>query len=60
MLASVLALCTAAGMFGHTALEDVTAWISAAPQQGLAAAGCRRDELGPASRRAGRRGAHLR
>ena len=45
-LASVLALCTAAVLCGHTTVEDVTAWIRAAPQQVLAAAGCRRNDLG--------------
>jgi DDE_Tnp_1-associated len=45
-LASVLALCTAAVRCGHTSIEDVTAWVAAAPQQVLAAAGCRRNDLG--------------
>lgn len=45
-LASLLAMSTAAVLCGHTALEDVTAWVSAAPQEALAAAGCRRNELG--------------
>lgn len=44
-LASVLALCTAAVLCGHTTVEDVTAWIGAAPQRVLAAAGCRRNDL---------------
>jgi DDE_Tnp_1-associated len=44
-LASMLALCTAAVLCGHTAVEDITAWIGAAPQQVLAAAGCRRNDL---------------
>jgi predicted transposase YbfD/YdcC len=45
-LPSVLALCTAAVLCGNTAIEDVTAWVHAAPQQVLAAAGARRDALG--------------
>jgi predicted transposase YbfD/YdcC len=45
-LACVLALCTAAVLCGNTAIEDVTAWVHAAPQQVLAAAGARRDALG--------------
>lgn len=45
-LASVLAMCTAAVLCGCTSLEDVTAWICAAPRQVLAAAGCRRDPAG--------------
>lgn len=45
-LASVLTLCAAAVLCGHTAVEDVTAWITAAPQEVLAAAGCRRDARG--------------
>jgi predicted transposase YbfD/YdcC len=45
-LASVLAMCTAAALCGNTAIEDVTAWVAAAPQQVLAAAGCRRDAPG--------------
>ena len=45
-LAPVLALCTAAVLCGNTAMEDVTAWVAAAPQQVLAAAGCRRNALG--------------
>lgn len=45
-LTSVLALCTAAVLCGHTTVEDVTAWVGAAPQQVLAAAGCRRNDLG--------------
>ena len=44
-LASVLALFTAAVLCGHTTVEDVTAWIGAAPQRVLAAAGCRRNDL---------------
>ena len=42
----VLALCTAAVLCGCTALEDVTAWAHAAPQEVLAAAGARRNALG--------------
>ncbi len=45
-LACVLALCTAAVLCGNTAIEDVTAWVHAAPQQVLAAAGARRNALG--------------
>jgi len=45
-LASVLALCTAAVLCGNTAVEDVTAWAHAAPQEVLAAAGARRNALG--------------
>jgi hypothetical protein len=45
-LASLLAMCTAAVLCGHTALEEITAWVVAAPQEVLAAAGCRRNGLG--------------
>ena len=45
-LPSVLALCTAAVLCGNTAMEDVTAWVHAAPQEILAAAGARRNALG--------------
>ncbi len=45
-LACVLALCTAAVLCGNTAVEDVTAWVHAAPQEVLAAAGARRNALG--------------
>jgi predicted transposase YbfD/YdcC len=45
-LPSVLALCTAAVLCGNTAIEDVTAWAHAAPQEVLAAAGARRNPLG--------------
>ena len=45
-LPCVLALCTAAVLCGNTAIEDVTAWVHAAPQEVLAAAGARRDALG--------------
>jgi hypothetical protein len=44
-LASILAMCTAAAVCGCTTLDDVTAWVSAADQQMLAAAGCRRNAL---------------
>ena len=44
--APVLALCTAAVLCGNAAMEDVTAWVAAAPQQVLTAAGCRRNALG--------------
>jgi predicted transposase YbfD/YdcC len=42
----VLVLCTAAVLCGNTAMEDVTAWVHAAPQEVLAAAGARRNALG--------------
>ena len=42
-LACVLALCTAAVLCGNAAIEDVTAWVHAAPQEVLAAAGARQD-----------------
>jgi predicted transposase YbfD/YdcC len=45
-LAAVLALCTGAVLCGNTAVEDVTAWVHAAPQEVLAAAGCRRSAPG--------------
>ena len=45
-LPSVLALCTAAVLCGNTAVEDVTAWVHAASQEVLAAAGARRNALG--------------
>lgn len=45
-LASLLAMSTAAVLCGHTALEEITAWVSAAPQGVLAALGCRRNGLG--------------
>ncbi len=45
-LASILAISAAAALCGCTTLEDVTAWVSAADQQVLAAAGCRRNALG--------------
>jgi hypothetical protein len=45
-LASVLVLCTAAVLSGCTGLEDVTAWVQAAPPGVLAAAGARRNALG--------------
>jgi predicted transposase YbfD/YdcC len=45
-LPCVLALCTAAVLSGNTAIEDVTAWVHAAPQEVLAAARARRDALG--------------
>ncbi len=44
-LAAVLTLCTGAVLCGNTAMEDVTAWVHAAPQEVLAAAGTRRDAL---------------
>jgi len=45
-LPCLLTLCTAAVLCGNTAIEDVTAWVHAAPQEMLAAAGARRDALG--------------
>jgi len=45
-LPAVLALCLAAVLCGNTAVEDVTAWVHAAPQEVLAAAGARRNALG--------------
>src|SRR5579862_8615980 len=45
-LASVLAMSAAAALCGCSTLEDVTAWISAAGQDVLAALGCRRGALG--------------
>jgi len=45
-LAPVLALCTGAVLCGNTTIEDVIAWVHSAPQEVLAAAGCRRDALG--------------
>jgi hypothetical protein len=39
-------LWTAAVLCGNTAIEDVTAWVHAAPQEVLATAGARRDALG--------------
>ncbi len=45
-LPCVLALCTAAVLCGNTAAEDVTAWVHAAPQEVLAAAGARQNALG--------------
>jgi predicted transposase YbfD/YdcC len=45
-LPAVLALCTAAVVSGNSSLEDVTAWVHAAPQQVLAACAARRNALG--------------
>jgi predicted transposase YbfD/YdcC len=45
-LPCVLALCTAAVLCGNTQAEDVTAWVHAAPQEVLAAAGARRNAPG--------------
>ena len=45
-LGSVPGLCTAAVLCGNASVEDVAAWVRAAPQQVLAAAGARRDALG--------------
>ena len=38
-LACVLALCTAAVLCGNTAIEDVTAWVHAAPPRAKGTAG---------------------
>ena len=45
-LASILGLCTAAVTSGQLLLDDITAWITAADPQVLAAFGCRRDAEG--------------
>ena len=45
-LPCVLALCAAAVLCGNTEMEDVTAWVHAAPQEVLAAAGARQNALG--------------
>lgn len=45
-LPTILGLCTAAAASGQLLLEDITAWISAADQQVLAAFECRRDAAG--------------
>ncbi len=45
-LASILAMCTAAVLCGCGSLEDVTAWVSSAGQETLAALGCRRNAAG--------------
>jgi predicted transposase YbfD/YdcC len=45
-LPCVLTLCTAAVLCGNTTVEDVTAWVRAAPQHVLAAAGARQNALG--------------
>ena len=45
-LPAVLALCTAAVLSGNSSLQDVTAWVHAAPQQVLAACTARRDAAG--------------
>jgi hypothetical protein len=45
-LSTILGLCTAAAMSGQVLLADITAWISAANQEVLAAFGCRRDAEG--------------
>jgi predicted transposase YbfD/YdcC len=45
-LPCVLALCLAAVLCGNTAIQDVTAWVHAAPQGVLAAAGARRNAVG--------------
>ncbi len=42
----MLVLCTAAVLSGCTGLEDVTAWVHAAPSGVLAAAGARKNALG--------------
>lgn len=45
-LASILGLCTAAVLSGQVELADITAWVAAAPQELLAAMGCRVNALG--------------
>lgn len=45
-LASILGMCAAAALCGCDNLEDITAWVGAAGQDVLAAAGCRRSNLG--------------
>src|ERR1022692_2775748 len=45
-LAAILAMCTAAVLCGCGSLEDVTAWVSSAGPEVLAALGCRRNALG--------------
>jgi hypothetical protein len=45
-LASILAMCAAAALCGCSSLEDVTAWVSSAGHEILAALGCRRNALG--------------
>jgi hypothetical protein len=45
-LASILGLCTAAVTSGQLLLDDITAWITAADPQVLAAFECRRDAEG--------------
>lgn len=45
-LPTILGLCTAAATSGQVLLADITAWISAANQEVLAAFGCRRDSTG--------------
>jgi hypothetical protein len=45
-VACVLVLCTGAVLCGNSQLEDVTAWVHAARQEVLAAAGARRNALG--------------
>src|ERR1700683_3397656 len=45
-LSCVLVLCTAAVLSGNSELEDVTAWVHAATQEVLAAAGARGNRLG--------------
>ena len=39
-------MCTAAALCGCGSLEDVTAWVSSAGHEILAALGCRRNALG--------------
>jgi predicted transposase YbfD/YdcC len=45
-LPAILGLCTAAMLSGERLLDDITAWVSAADQEVLAAFGCRRDAAG--------------
>jgi len=45
-LPCIMALCTAAVLCGNTTLEDVTAWVHAAPREVLARTGARREDSG--------------
>jgi len=46
VLASILAMGTAAVLCGCTSLDEVTAWVSGADRRVLAALGCRRNAVG--------------
>ena len=45
-VASILGLCTAAALAGQVELVDITAWVTAAPANLLAALGARRTDAG--------------